>query len=230
MGAWPAPRLAAAVPRSRARLRLLTLGLLVAGLFAVAARWVPHSPAALRAAVAAYGAVGPFVFVLLWAAVTPALVSGTLLAGASGLLFGPLVGELVGVAGATAGAALAFLLARRWGAGPAQALATPRAQRLQARVEARPFRALVALRLAPGVPTTVLNYAAGLTRIPARTFVAASAVGGAPRIFVYTALGGSLARPDSALGVIALAMFTAMTAAAGLLALRNRLRKRASLT
>ena len=47
-------------------------------------------------------------------------------------------------------------------------------------------------RIAPGVPYTLVNYAGGLTRIPLLVFVAATALGTAPRAFAYTALGGSL--------------------------------------
>ena len=48
-------------------------------------------------------------------------------------------------------------------------------------------------RIAPGMPYTLVNYAAGLTRDPARaSFAAATALGTAPRAFAYTALGGSL--------------------------------------
>jgi uncharacterized membrane protein YdjX (TVP38/TMEM64 family) len=37
------------------------------------------------------------------------------------------------------------------------------------------------------------------------------ALGGAPRIFVYAALGGSLANLDSPLGIAALGLFAALT-------------------
>jgi uncharacterized membrane protein YdjX (TVP38/TMEM64 family) len=97
---------------------------------------------------------------------------------------------------------------------------------LRERVEGRAFRSLALLRLAPAVPATLLNYAAGLTRIRLRTFVAASVLGGAPRIFAYTALGGSLAHPSSPLAIVALALVTALGVAAGAAALRTRFRTR----
>ena len=38
-----------------------------------------------------------------------------------------------------------------------------------------------------------MNYAAGLTHIRLRHFVAGSVIGGAPRVLAYTALGGAAA-------------------------------------
>ena len=208
-----------------ARLRVIGLVVAVAGLFALAAHGVPHSPAALRAAIAPYGGLAPLAFVAAWALLTPALFSGTLLAGASGLLFGPALGTPVSLAGATLGAALSFTIARRCGGDAATRLGGERVQKLRERLESSAFRSVVMLRLAPGVPSTVLNYAAGLTRIRLRTFAAASAVGGAPRIFAYTALGGSLAHAGSPLGIVALSLIAGLGVAGVLVALRTRLRR-----
>src|SRR5206468_2289407 len=133
------------------------LALCVAALFAVAAGLLPHSPGALRAAVAGYGAWAPAVCIVVWAALTPALFSGTILAGATGLLFGPALGTPIAIAGATLGGALAFTIARRFGAGAAEGLGGPRIARLRARVEGRAFRSVALLRIAPAVPTTLLN-------------------------------------------------------------------------
>ena len=58
-------------------------------------------------------------------------------------------------------------------------------------------------RLAPGVPYSLVNYAAGLTPIALRTFAAATAVGVAPRAFAYTALGGSFGDLGSPEAIIA---------------------------
>ena len=210
--------------RAKTRLALLAAG--VACLFALAAHGIPHTPAALRAAMVGYGIAAPLVALLAWTVLTPALVSGTLLAAASGLLFGPALGTAIAILGATAGGAVSFVIARRFGSSAARQLEGRRLQRLCERVEGRPFGALVLLRAAPGMPVTLLNYAVGLTRVRLSTFAAASAVGGAPRIFAYTALGGSLANATSPLGIVALSLIAAMGVAGALVALRTRLRAR----
>ena len=77
----------------------------------------------------------------------------------------------VALLGATLGGIAAFLVARRLGRGPA-ALAGPRLTRLRERVEQRPLLTIALARLAPGSPATIVNYAAGLTHIRLRHFVA----------------------------------------------------------
>ncbi|HET6548966.1 MAG TPA: TVP38/TMEM64 family protein [Solirubrobacter sp.] len=185
--------------RRAAWLRIALLVGAVGALAVLAALALPHSPAGLVAAVA------------VWALVTPALFSGTVLALAAGLLFGPLKGAGVGVLGATAGGLLAFAIARRAGRGAVEALTGPRLDKTLRKIERRGFAAVLVARLAPGVPATLLNYAAGLTRVRARHFAAAIAVGGAPRAFAYAALGGSggdLMSPAALAGFALLAALT----------------------
>ena len=81
-------------------------------------------------------------------------------------------------------------------------------------------------RIAPGVPYTVVNYAAGLTRIPLLVFAAATALGTAPRAFAYTALGGSLGNLRSPEAAIAVAVLVVMGSIG--LALLYRERRRAA--
>jgi uncharacterized membrane protein YdjX (TVP38/TMEM64 family) len=208
--------------RRSARRRLAALAVAVAVAFGAAAVLLPHDPAAvaevgsLPALVCAGGALAA------WTVLTPALVSGTLLAAATGLLLGGPAGMPVALAGATLGAVAAFLVARRLGRGPADALAGQRLAQLRDRVERRPVLSIVIARAAPGSPATILNYAAGLTRIRLRHFVVGSVLGGAPRVLAYTALGGAAA--DHALwpALAGGALIAALGVAGGLVAVRRR--------
>jgi uncharacterized membrane protein YdjX (TVP38/TMEM64 family) len=212
----------------RSRSRLTLLGIAIAAMFALAAIGMPHSPAALREVITPLGWAAPLALVVLWAALTPALFPGTVLAAASGLLFGTALGTGVSVVGATLGSALAFALARRFGQKAADDLSGERIQRIQARIERRGFLAVLYARLAPGVPVTLLNYAGGLSRVRARDFMCAIAIGGAPRAFAYTALGGSFGDYGSPAAIVALALI-ALPALGGAVALvRARLRPAAT--
>lgn len=202
--------------------RLVTLAAIAGGLFALAAIFLPHSPDAIRHTVAGWGWVAPALFVLLWAGLTPALFSGTILAAAGGLLFGPGLGTLLGVAGATLGGLISFAIARRWGSAAFEQVAHPRVKRLEARLEARPLRSLLVLRVMPGMPATWLNYAVGLTRIRARTFALANALGGAPRVFIYAGLGGSLSHGSTAVTVVSLVLFSGLAVIGLITALLER--------
>ena len=70
-------------------------------------------------------------------------------------------------------------------------------------------------RLAPGLPYTLVNYAAGLTPVRVTAFVAATALGAAPRAFAYTALGGSFGNLGSPQAIVAVAVLVGMALVGG---------------
>ena len=139
------------------------------------------------------GAAAPLAFIVVSATLTCALFPGPLLAGASGLLFGTALGFPLSLTAAVLGACLAFSISRAVGARPGRAARGPaRCCAARALVSRRGFVSVLYARIAPGMPYSLVNYAAGLTAIPLGTFAAATALGAAPRAFAYTALGGSL--------------------------------------
>jgi uncharacterized membrane protein YdjX (TVP38/TMEM64 family) len=197
------------------------MGLAVGATFASAVVFLPHDPAALARLAALPAPLLVAGAIAAWTLLTPALVSGTLLAAATGLLLGGAAGMPVSLAGATLGAIAAFGAARRLGRGPAEALSGPRLTALRERVERRPVLTILLARAAPGSPATILNYAAGLTRIRLRHFVAGSVLGGAPRVLAYTALGGAAAQRALWPAIAAVALLTVL-GVAGTVAMRRR--------
>ena len=156
------------------------------------------------------GVLGPLAFIAVSACLTPLMFPGPLLAGASGLLFGIWLGFPVTLASAVLGAAIAFSISR-WVAGDAVVqLAGPRLLSIHAFVSRRGFVSVLYARIAPGMPYTLVNYAAGLTKIPLLVFCAATALGTAPRAFAYTALGGSLGNLRSPEAVLAVCVLVGM--------------------
>jgi uncharacterized membrane protein YdjX (TVP38/TMEM64 family) len=208
------------------RLRLLTLALVVGSAFAVIALSGSLSADEVRDRVDGLGAAGPLLYIPISACLTVALFPGPLLAGASGLLFGTALGTPVSIVSATLGATLAFSLSRWWAHDAVETLAGPRLRALRAWVGARGFLSVLYARIAPGMPYNLVNYAAGLTRILLRSFVAATAIGVAPRAFAYTALGGSLGDLTSPEALIAVGVLVAMAIGGGLLAARDIRRAR----
>jgi len=206
------------------RLRLLLLALGLVGLFAVVASTGSLSANRVRDWVDGYGAAGPLVFIALSSALTVALFPGPLLSAASGLLFGTALGTPVSIVAATLGATLAFAIARGVGHGAVEELAGPRLLGWQAWIERRGFVAVLYARIAPGVPYNFVNYAAGLTRVRARDFVGATALGVAPRAFAYTALGGSLSHLGSPEAIVAIVLLVVL-ALVGSVLLRDDVRR-----
>ena len=207
--------------RRVAALRLVVLGATLAACVAVLALSGSLSADRVRDWVNGYGAAGPLVFIAVSASLTVVLFPGPVLAAASGLLFGTALGTPVSIVSATLGATLAFSLSRWWAHDAVVALAGPRLMALRAWVGRRGFLTVLYARIVPGVPYTLVNYAAGLTPIALRSFVAATAIGVAPRAFAYTALGGSLGNLDSPEALAAVAVLVLMALAGVALARRE---------
>jgi uncharacterized membrane protein YdjX (TVP38/TMEM64 family) len=223
----PAPGAPPAGPSRRvAVLRLAALAAALAAFVLVFALSGSLSASRVRGWMDGFGAAGPLVFIAVSALLTVVLFPGPVLAAASGLLFGTALGTPVSICAATLGATLAFSLSRWWAHDAVVALAGPRVQALRAWVGRRGFLTVLYARIAPGVPYTLVNYAAGLTPVALRSFVAATALGVAPRAFAYTALGGSLGDLGSPEAVAAVAVLVLMALAGLVLARRDLARTR----
>jgi uncharacterized membrane protein YdjX (TVP38/TMEM64 family) len=211
--------------RRAAALRLAALGAALATFVAVLALSGSISAERVRDWVDGYGAAGPLVFIAVSASLTVVLFPGPVLAAASGLLFGTALGTPVSIASATLGATLAFCLSRWWAHDAVVALAGPRLDALRTWIGRRGFLTVLYARIVPGVPYTLVNYAAGLAPIRLRSFAAATSIGVSPRAFAYTALGGSLGNLDSPEALAAVAVLVAM-AVAGIAVARREARSR----
>ena len=207
-------------PTWAARARLLSLAGVLAALVVALGSTGGFSSERVQDWFSGYGAAGPLVFVAASALLTVALFPGPLLAGAAGLLFGVAGGTPVAIVSATVGACLAFSIGRWWAHDAVEHLAGRRLRALRAWIGERGFYAVLYARLAPGLPYSLVNYAAGLSPVRLAAFAAATAIGCAPRAFAYAALGGSLDDLGSPEAIAAYAVL-AMMALAGLVGLRR---------
>lgn len=181
--------------------RLLAVALLAATLFGLWIAFMPHSPKGVREMVDDAGGYAVLVVLAVWMVASPSLISGAVLAAATGMLFGAVEGSIVTIAGLTLGATTAFLIGRRIG-GNALGSFTGRPETIVTTLEQRSFRAMLCLRAAPAMPANVISYGAGMSRVPLTTFVAATVIGGTPRGIAYAVLGSNATDP-SALAVAA---------------------------
>jgi uncharacterized membrane protein YdjX (TVP38/TMEM64 family) len=194
---------------------------LIGGAFVLVASSGKLSADRIRDWVDGYGVAGPLVFIAVSAALTPALFPGPLLAGASGLLFGTWLGTPVSIISATLGAVLAFSLARWLAHDAVEELQGRRLTALRAWIGRRGFLSILYARIVPGVPYSLVNYAAGLSPVTLRAFAGATALGCAPRAFAYTALGGSLDDLGSPEAIAAIVVLVVMAVGGALLARRD---------
>lgn len=120
---------------------------------------------------------------------------------AAGAIFGPLMGTVYANSAATIGATLAFLVTRYLLRDAIQNRFGTRLETMNRELENRGFNYLLFLRLVPLFPFFLINLAAGLTRLPLRTFVLGTMIGIIPGGFVYVNAGASLAGITSLSGI-----------------------------
>jgi uncharacterized membrane protein YdjX (TVP38/TMEM64 family) len=142
------------------------------------------------------GLLGPAAHVVVFAIGTTLLIPAPVFIAAGALLFGDLLGSLVNWLGELAGAALAFQVSRRLGRDLVERWLPARFRHLDARAERQGFWLILYLRLA-WVPYIPVNYAAGLTRMRFRDFMAATALGMIPATLILTLFVEDLASLDS---------------------------------
>ncbi|MGV0791431.1 TVP38/TMEM64 family protein [Mycolicibacterium sp. XJ1819] len=165
----------------------------------------------VRQTVAATGPAAPLAYVVVSALLGAIFVPGPILAGGSGLLFGPVLGLFVTL-GATVGTAMiTSLLGRRAGRDSARALiGAARADRLDALIQRRGLWAVVGQRFIPGVSDALASYGFGAFGVPLWQMAVGAFIGSAPRAFVYTALGASISDLSSPLAYAAVAVWCVM--------------------
>ncbi len=125
------------------------------------------------------------------------LPGAAILSLAAGALFGSILGTIAANIAATIGATLAFLVTRYLLRDVVLDTFGSRLEGVNRELEARGFNYLLFLRLVPLFPFFLINLAAGLTRLPLRTFFLATMLGIIPGGFVYVNAGASLATIDS---------------------------------
>lgn len=162
----------------------------------------------VRGLVESTGPLAPLTFVAVSSVLGAVLVPGPLLAGASGFLFGPILGTFVTL-GATVGTAtIATVAGRRAGKDSARALLGPeRCERIDGMIERGGLWAVVGQRFVPGISDALASYAFGAFGVPLWQMAVGAFIGSVPRAFVYTALGASIGEFSAPLAYTAIAVW-----------------------
>jgi uncharacterized membrane protein YdjX (TVP38/TMEM64 family) len=134
------------------------------------------------------------------------LITWPILGGAAGLLFGTLAGAPLALAGLTAAALTQMWLARRLAAGHHGNLLPRRTKAIEDFLTRNGALAVMESRILPLLPYGIVNYSAGLTKLRYRDMTFGTLVGAAPKVFAYTALGGSLGNLTSPEAISAVAL------------------------
>ncbi|MCZ8181710.1 MAG: VTT domain-containing protein [Beijerinckiaceae bacterium] len=140
-------------------------------------------------------ALAAIAFVALYiTAVTFSMPGAVILTLAGGLYFGAVPGTLLTLLGATTGATLIFLMARRvFGGRAMDRLGAPAARIAEGiRRDAVPY--LLTLRLVPVFPFFLVNLVPAFVGVPLPVYVATTALGIIPATAIYSTAGAGLDR------------------------------------
>jgi len=143
--------------------------------------------AELRGWIDSLGVWGPIAYIFIYIVSVIAVVPGSAMTVAAGVLFGSLKGVVVVIIGATLGAALAFLIARYFAR---ESIANwlsckERFRKLDDMSEKHGALIVAVTRLVPIFPFVLLNYGFGLTKVKFWTYVLWSFVCMLPGTILY---------------------------------------------
>ena len=188
------------VPAFRPRLQKLVLGITLLCLIVLAAVWT-MTPLADFANVERLGPLFEQLTGTVWAPLLVAAVYSvasltmfpiTVLLVLTAMTFEPIVAMLYAVFGTTLGAILTYGLGRWGGRRLVHRLMGHRLKALSGRVGRQGIVAVLALRMTPIAPFTLINVLAGATHIRPWDFVIGTALGLLPSVIALTAVGESL--------------------------------------
>lgn len=168
------------------------------------------------------GAWGPALFVVLYAVTSLAPVPKAVLSVLGGLLFGVVAGVALVVVGAMLGAVASFAIGRTLGREAVERLTGARVARVDELLTRRGLWSVVAVRLVPFIPFTVVNYAAGLTAVRWRDYLLGTAVGILPGTTAYVTVGAEAYAGWSPALVASLGLLALLSVGGLLVARRSR--------
>jgi uncharacterized membrane protein YdjX (TVP38/TMEM64 family) len=155
------------------------------------------------------------VYLVVCALGTAVFFPKPVLATGAGLLFGVAWGRVLAIPGFTAGAMIAFGIARGLGRDEVKARLGERLDTLERVFASRGVEATLVIRLLPVLPFTLANYGAGVTSVKAAHFALGTALGLVPSTVLAAVLGDALRDLGSPRSIVALSIW-AVLAAAGL--------------
>ena len=209
-----------ALDRRSVVLRLMVVGLAGCALIVLLLSGIAPSPKEIREWGDDLGPwaawIWPFVFTGL-----NLLVPWTLVAGATGLVFGAALGSVLSMAGVLICTCVQFLAARYVLGEQIRHRVLGRFPKADRILDENDAMATFYSRLIPLVPWGVVNYISGLARVRLSMLLLATATAGAPKVVAYASLGGSLDDLSSPTARISIAALVLMGIGGGLFARRQ---------
>lgn len=165
-------------------------------LVVVAVVWIAYQqgflePSAVRDRVAAAGWWGPLIFIAVYAVLALLPVPLGLFTVLAGAVFGGIWGVVVVWVGAMIGSLAGFFLARSTIRPALEPLIEKHQGKIWHYLEGTGVFPVLAIRLMPVAPFVAVNYVAGATGIPLKSYSIGTALGILPAVALYAQVGAS---------------------------------------
>jgi len=147
----------------------------------------------MREWIGGFGLWGPVVYMLFYAIAPSLMLPGLPITVVGGVLFGPFWGIVYVTVGATTGATLAFIIARKMGREWVEGfLKGGRMREIDEAAAKKGWKIVAFTRLIPLFPFNFLNYAFGLTKIGLGAYFFATLIFMLPGITAYVVFSSSI--------------------------------------
>lgn len=181
--------------------------LVVSLLFWFNSQYLQIGPEEQRNWILSFGWFAPFFFIIVYALRPMILFPASILSLAGGLAFGALYGTIFTIIGATAGAGLSFLIARKLGKNLAKQEWKGKFTLVQKQLEEKGFFYVVLLRFIPLLNFDMISYLAGISKVKFQAFFFGTLFGIIPGTFAYNFLGASVVDAEWLTITFAMAIF-----------------------
>lgn len=187
--------------------KLLLLAIVISVLLVINYRYVSISPSSIREWILGFGVWAPIIYIILYTVRPLVLFPASVLSLGAGLAFGALWGTIYTIIGASSGAVLSFMVARKLGKNLANTSWKGKAASIQQNMEKRGFFYILILRLLPIVNFDLISYVAGISKVRFIHFLLGTVLGIIPGTFAFNFLGSSFVEGDYTYLLIAVVVF-----------------------
>ena len=198
--------------RQQKIIRILLLVLIISGLIWFSRAYLDINPTDIKEWILSFGMWAPILYILLYTIRPLIFFPASVLSITGGLAFGAWMGTVYTVIGATLGAVVAFLVAKKLGTGLIkQKDGAGKVEQIQRQLEKNGFIYVLIFRLLPIFNFDLISYAAGLSKVRLLPFFLATLIGIIPGTFAYNFLGSSIVSKDPRIIIGAVTVFIVLT-------------------
>ncbi|WP_029331890.1 TVP38/TMEM64 family protein [Exiguobacterium oxidotolerans] len=196
--------------QQRKILKIVSIISIVIGLIWFSRSYLNISPTEIKEWILSFGMWAPILYIVLYTVRPLIFFPASVLSITGGLAFGALMGTVYTVIGATLGAVVAFLVAKKLGKGVIKNSAG-KVDQIQQQLEKNGFIYVLIFRLLPIFNFDLISYAAGLSKVRLLPFFLATLIGIIPGTFAYNFLGSSIVSKDPRIIIGAIIVFLILT-------------------